>query len=285
MNMTFIIYFGRPANHEKETKMSTPSKKIAVITGASSGIGAVYADRLAKRGYDLILVARRAERLQALAAGIEKAHGVRAQALAADLGTEEGVASVERVLSSNDAVSILVNNAGIARLAPIGAAPVSDSLAQIALNLTALTRLTHAVLPGLKARNEGAIISVASVLGLHTLPISAVYSGTKAFVVAFSRGLEQELADTAIRVQAVLPASTATEVWDNSGVPLSALNPASVMSTEDMVDASLSAFDQGETLTLPSVADAGLIERYEAARGALFAATQTGQAAPRLLPA
>ena len=265
--------------------MSTPAKKIAVITGASSGIGAVYADRLARRGYDLILVARRADRLQALAASIETAHGVSARALVADLETEAGVSSVEHILSTDAAVGILVNNAGIARLAPVAASPVQHSLSQISLNLTALTRLTHAVLPGLKARNEGAIINIASVLGLHTLPISAVYSGTKAFVVAFSRGLEQELAGTGVRVQAVLPASTATEVWDNSGVPLSALNPESVMTTDDMVDAALSAFDKGETLTLPSVADAGLIERYEAARGALFAATQTGKAAPRLLPA
>lgn len=104
-------------------------------------------------------------------------------------------------------------------------------------------------------------------------------------MVAFSRGLEQELAGTDVRVQAVLPASTATEVWDQSGVPLSALNPESVMTSDDMVDAALSAFDMGETLTLPSVADAGRIERYEAARGALFAATQTDKAAPRLLPA
>lgn len=264
--------------------MSNSTKKIAVVTGASSGIGAVYADRLARRGYDLILVARRADRLQTLAAGIEASHGVRVQTLVADLETEAGVASVEQVLSSNAAVSILVNNAGIARLATIADSPLQHSLSQISLNLTALTRLTHAVLPGLKARHEGAIINIASVLGIHTLPFSAVYSGTKAFVVAFSRGLEQELAETGVRVQAVLPASTATEVWDNSGVPLSALNPESVMSTDDMVDAALSAFDQGETLTLPSVADAGLIERYEAARGALFAATQTGKPAPRLLP-
>lgn len=260
------------------------SKQIALITGASSGIGEVYADRLAKRGYDLVLVARRAERLQALAARLTEAHGVRVETLVADLETEEGLARVEQFLSSGPAVSVLVNNAGLARLAPLQASPVQNSLSQIALNITALTRLAHAVLPGMTSRNEGLIINIASVLGLHTLPFSAVYSGTKAFVVAFSRGLQQELAETGVKVQVVLPAATATEVWDNSGVPLAALDPATVMQTGDMVDAALRALDQGEQLTMPSVADAEAIERYETARVALFNASQTGLVAPRLLP-
>jgi len=265
--------------------MATSSRKIAVVTGASSGIGAVYADRLAKRGYDLVLVARRTERLQSLAVRIAKAHGVKIAPMIADLETEAGQASVEQFLSSNPAVSVLVNNAGIARLAPISSSPLQDSLSQISLNITALTRLTHAVLPGLKSRNEGAIINISSVMALNTLPISSVYSGTKAFVLAFSRGLQQELADTGVKVQVVLPAATATEVWDRSGVPLSALAPESVMSTEDLVDAALSALDKGENITWPSVADTEVIARFESARLELFATSQTGKVAPRLLPA
>lgn len=265
--------------------MPTSTRKIAVITGASSGIGAVYADRFAKRGYDLVLVARRADRLQSLKAAISTAHGVNVETLVADLATDEGQASVMQVLQTNPAVSVLVNNAGIARLAPLAGGALQDSIAQIALNITALTRLTHAALPGMKARNEGLIINISSALALHTLPISSVYSGTKAFVLSFSRGLQQELADTAVKVQVVLPAATATEVWDQSGVPLSALNPDSVMPTDAMVDAALTALDQGESITLPPVADAGAIERFESARTALFACTQTGKVAPRLLPA
>ncbi len=264
--------------------MSTSSRKMAVITGASSGIGAVYADRLAQRGYDLLLVARRGDRLQTLAATISSAHGVQVDTLVADLATEAGQASVETILASNPAVSVLVNNAGIARLAPIAGSDLQDSLSQIALNIAALTRLAHAALPGMKARNEGTIINIASALGLHTLPFSSVYSGTKAFVLAFSRGLQQELADTAVKVQVVLPAATATEVWDNSGVPLSALAPESVMQTDAMVDAALRGLDLGEGLTMPSVAEAEAIERYEAARIALFSTAQTGKVAPRLLP-
>jgi short-subunit dehydrogenase len=176
-----------------------------------------------------------------------------------------------------------VNNAGIARLSPIAETPVKDSLSQIALNITALTRLTHAVLPAFNERNEGVIINISSVLAVHTLPISSVYSGTKAFLLNFSRGLQQELASTNVRVQVVLPAMTATEIWDDSGVPLAALPPEAVMSTENLVDAALSGFDKGEPITLPSMADAGLWMRYDTAGAELFAATQTGKPAPRLL--
>jgi len=261
------------------------SRNIAVITGASSGIGAIYADRLAARGYDLVLVARRADRLQTLAASLTAKHGVQVTPLVADLATTAGQDSVADVLANNPAVSVLVNNAGLARLAPLAASTPDDVSSQLALNITALTRLTYAVLPALKQRNAGLIINVASVLGLHSLPISAVYSGTKSFVVAFTRGIEQELADTGVKVQAVLPAATATELWDPSGVPLAALAPESVMAADAMVDAALFGLDLGETLTLPSVADAALIAQYETARVTLFASAQTGTVAPRLLPA
>lgn len=264
--------------------VSTASRPVAVITGASSGIGAVYADRFAARGHDLVLVARRADRLQTLAASLAAKHGVQVTPLVADLATAAGQDSVADVLSNNPAVSVLVNNAGIARLAPLAAHSPEDVAAQLALNITALTRLTYAALPAFKQRNAGTIINVASVLGLHTLPITAVYSGTKSFVVAFTRGIEQELAETGVTVQAVLPAATATELWDPSGVPLAALAPETVMAADAMVDAALFGLDQGESLTLPSVADAALIERYETARTTLFASAQTGTVAPRLRP-
>ncbi len=263
--------------------MSTSSKKVAVVTGASSGIGAVYADRLAARGYDLILVARRAERLNALADRLATAYGAQVQVLAADLGNSADLAKVEAVLASNERVQMLVNNAGLARLRPLAQSSADDSFSQINLNITALTRLTQAVLPGLRSRNDGVIINVASVLAVHSLPISAVYSGSKAYVLAFSRGLQEELANTGVKVQIVLPASTATEIWSEgvSGVPLSALNQASVMSAEDLVDAALAGLDSGEAITWPSVGDDGLWSKFDAARSALFAATQTGTPAAR----
>ena len=262
--------------------MTNPTpKKVALVTGASSGIGAVYADRLAARGYDLILVARRADRLEALCAQVSKAHGIKAEAIVADLTKDQDLARIESVLSTHADLRVLVNNAGLARLAPVAQTSANDARSQIALNITALTRLTQAVVPAFVARNEGVIINIASVLAIHSLPISAVYSGTKAFVLQYSRGLQQELAETGVKVQLVLPASTATELWDASGVPLSALNKESVMTTENMVDAALAGLDLGETITWPSVADASLWEKYEAARAELFASTQAGTPAPR----
>jgi short-subunit dehydrogenase len=259
------------------------SKKTAVVTGASSGIGAVYAQRLAARGYDLVLVARRADRLATLAEQLTKAHGVDVRVLAADLGKDADVARVEAVLRSDASVQMLVNNAGMARLRPLLDTSVDDSLQQVALNITALTRLTQAVLPAFVSRHEGTVINVASVLAVHSLPISAVYSGTKAYVLAFTRSLQAELAHSGVRIQLVLPATTATEIWSDevSGIRLSALRQESIMSAEDMVDASLTGLDNGETITWPSVADEGLWTAYDGARAALFAATQTGTPAPR----
>src|ERR1700709_55653 len=132
-----------------------PDRKTAVITGASSGIGSIYADRLAKRGYDLVLVARRLDRLEGLADKIKKAYGVNVEVLQADLEKDSDVGKVEHLLSTNPAVRVLVNNAGLARLKPLEQAPLQDSLAQIALNITALTRLTHAILPAFRKLNEG----------------------------------------------------------------------------------------------------------------------------------
>ena len=257
------------------------SKKIALVTGASSGIGAVYADRLAARGYDLILVARRADRLEALCAQVSKTHGIKAEPIMADLTKDQDVARIEAILYTNGDLRVLVNNAGVARLAPAAQMPANDVVSQIALNITALTRLTQAVVPAFVARKQGLIINIASALAVHSLPISAIYSGTKAFVLQYTRGLQQELAETGVKVQLVLPASTATEIWDLSGVPLAALNKETLMTTENMVDAALAGLDQGETITWPSVADATLWEKYEAARSALFAGTQAGTPAPR----
>ncbi|WP_029003981.1 SDR family NAD(P)-dependent oxidoreductase [Azorhizobium doebereinerae] len=266
--------------------MSTPAsqpaqKPIAVVTGASAGIGAVYADRLAARGYDLILVARRADRLQALAATLAQAHGAQVEVLAADLEKEPDLARVEAVLAANPGIRLLVNNAGLARLAPLAQAPLADSLSQIALNITAPVRLAQAVLPGFVARNAGTLINIASVLALNTLPVSSVYSGSKAFILAFSRGLQAELAQTGVRVQVVLPGATATEIWDASGVPLAALDSRIVMTTEAMVDAALAGLDSGEAVTWPSLADPALWEAFETARATVFGASQTGQPAPR----
>jgi short-subunit dehydrogenase len=259
----------------------SPSRSTAVVTGASAGIGAVYADRLAARGYDLILVARRADRLAVLADRLTAEHGAKVQIVEADLTKDADIACVEQILAGDPAISLLVNNAGNSILAPVARTSAEQAASMVALNVTALTRLTHAVLPAFLSRDAGAIVNVGSVLSFHALPISAIYSGTKGYVMNFSRGLQQELAGTGVRLQLVMPASTATDLWDLSGVPLASLNPANVMSAEDLVDAALAGFDKGELFTLPSVEDAALWDAYDAARGALFSGTQNGRPASR----
>jgi short-subunit dehydrogenase len=226
-------------------------------------------------------VARRLDRLEALADTIKKTHGMSVEALQVDLEKDSDLAKVEKLLSTDPAVRILVDNAGLSRLQPIGQAPVQNSLAQIALNITSLTRLTHAILPAFLKRNDGVIINIASVLAIHALPVSSVYSETKAFVLNFSRGLQDELANTGVKVQVVLPALTATEIWDNSGIPLSSLKSETVMTTENLVDAALAGFDKGERITWSAVADETLWDKYDAARSTLLAVTQVGKPAPR----
>jgi short-subunit dehydrogenase len=264
-----------------ELVMPETLKPVALVTGASAGIGAVYADRLAQRGYDLILVARRADRLRTLSDTLAAAHGTKVEIVEADLTKDADVSRVEQVIRDRPALNLLVNNAGNSTLAPVARTSEQDAAAMVALNVTALTRLTHTILPAFLARNEGAIINVASVLSFHALQISAIYSGTKGYVMNFSRGLQQELAGTNVRLQLVMPASTATELWDLSGVPLASLNQAAVMTAENLVDAALAGFDKGEAITLPSVHDAALWDKFDEARTALFAATQTGEPAPR----
>ena len=259
------------------------SNPVALVTGASSGIGAVYADRLAARGYDLVLVARRIERLRKLADTLAAAHRVDVRPIQADLTDAAGLAEVEDVLRSDGRMTLLVNNAGNGKLSSTVAMADADAAATMALNVVAPTRLARAVLPAFLKRNAGAIINIASVMALHSLPVTTLYSATKSYLLTFSRGLQGEVAGTGVRVQAVLPAGTATEFYDHAGIPLSAFDPAAVMTTENLVDAALTGFDQGEEVTLPSVHDAQLWTAYDQARAALFGATQVGVPAPRYL--
>ncbi len=205
----------------------------AVVTGASAGIGKVYADRLARQGYDLILVARRADRLEALAKDLKAQYGVTVQTITADLGNAGELEKVAEAIGSDMSVTMLVNNAGTNKVGLLADSKWIELEAMIHVNITALARLTLAILPGFKERNSGAIVNMASVLGFHSYPGISIYSGSKAFVVNFTRGLQEELADTGITVQLVAPAATVSEIWDIQGYPLSALPAEIVMTTED----------------------------------------------------
>ncbi len=266
-----------------QTNDTTPQGKpgTAVVTGASAGLGRIYADRLAGRGYDLILVARRGDLLDTAASAIRARHGVTVKTLVADLGNAADLESVASAISADPAVTMLVNNAGVSTFAPVAQTSAADLATMLNVNITALTRLSHAVLPLFKQRDRGTIVNIGSVLGFHTLPISSIYSGTKAFVLQFTRGLQDEVAGTQVRVQLVLPAATATDIWELSGFALSNLDQATVMRAEHCVDAALTGLDMGETITQPSLDDKALFAAYDEARTRMFGASQTGKPATR----
>jgi len=259
----------------------TKHQGTAVVTGASAGLGKVYADRLAKRGYDLVLVARSKDKLENLATSLRADYGVAVRTIIADLSAEADLERVVSDVTADPSITMLVNNAGASTLASVTATSSAQREEMNGVNVTALVRLSHAILPKFKARDRGTLINIGSVLGFFTLPISGIYSGTKGYVANFTQGLQHEVAESKVVVQLVLPSSTATDIWEKSGVPLSGLNPASVMTADDCVDAALAGLDLGEKVTLPSVENYALYAAYEAAAAALFAASQNGKSASR----
>lgn len=242
----------------------------ALITGASSGIGAIYADRLSRRGYDLVLVARNAERLNVLAARIRDQTGQQVEIVSADLNNKADLRRVEDLLRTDTSIDTLVNNAGVGATAPLLDADIDKMEDMIALNINALTRLTYAAVPEFVSRGTGTIINIASTVAIAPEVLNGVYGGSKAYVLAFSQSLAHELKDKNVRVQVVLPGATATDFWGIAGVPVEHLPTAIVMSAEDMVDAALAGFDQGEFATIPALPDAADLAAYEAARQKLM---------------
>jgi short-subunit dehydrogenase len=261
--------------------MATSTKGIALVTGASSGIGAIYADRLAHRGYDLILVARNGARLDALAKRLAGETGRTVETVTADLNDKANVGRIEALLRTNVGITALVNNAGVGAAAPLLQSDVDKMEDMIALNVRALTRLTYAAAPGFVARGGGTIINIASIAGISPEILNGVYGGTKAFVLAFSQSLHKELAEKNVRVQAVLPGATATDFWDTAGQPVEHLPSQIVMRADEMVDAALAGLDQGELVTIPSLPDVADWQAYEAARQKLMPNLSRNTPAPR----
>jgi short-subunit dehydrogenase len=247
----------------------TTQSKTAVVTGASAGLGTAYARRLADRGYDLILVARNAARLETLASDIRSRTGRAVDVVAADLTDAAQIAVVEERLRTDESIEMLVNNAGGALLTPLAGSDAAAYEALINLNVTALTRLTIAVLPGLTARGHGTVVNISSAMALNILPVSAVYSGTKSYVLTFTQALQQELAESPVTVQAVLPGAVRTDLWDGSGVDLATFPDEIVMNVDDAVDAALAGLDAGEPVTILSLPDISDWESFEKARQAL----------------
>ncbi|QPB22805.1 SDR family oxidoreductase [Rhizobium sp. 007] len=254
---------------------------IAVVTGASGGIGALYADRLARQGYDLMLVARNGDRLQRVAAAIREQTGRTVLIVTADLTTTDDVARVAALIAEDPRITMLVNNAGVGATAPLVQSDVNAMSAMIALNVDALMRLTYAAVPAFVERDRGTIINIASIVAVAPERLNGVYGGTKAFVLAFSQSLRQELADSNVHVQVVLPGATATDFWDVAGLPVQHLPQEMVMPAQDLVDAALLGLSRKEFVTIPSLHDAGQWDAFDGARQAMAGNLSTNKPAAR----
>jgi short-subunit dehydrogenase len=260
---------------------SVQNQGTALVTGASSGIGAVYAERLAARGFDLLLVARDQERLEAAASQLRAAHGVQVEVLKADLTQKDDVLKLEQRLRSDSSISLLLNNAGVAADGLLANADLDELERLIQLNVTTVTRLASAAAAGFSKAGRGTIINIASVVALFPERFNATYSASKAYVLSLTQSLNAELQGTGVQVQAVLPGVTRTEIMERSGIDASQIPADMIMEAGEMVDAALSGLDQGELITIPSLPNASEWEAFMAARHAMAPNLSRSTAATR----
>jgi short-subunit dehydrogenase len=229
---------------------------VALITGASSGLGAVFARRLAAQGYDLVLVARREEQLAALAAELQHRHSISVEILAADLSRPADVERVESRIAAIEGLDVLVNNAGFGTTGRFAEVDLAKSLDMIQVHVTACMRLCRAALPGMVARRRGALINVASVAAFTPMPGNANYAATKAYLLTFSKALHAELMGTGVKVQALCPGFTYTGFHDTSefdGFKRSQIPAIMWMTAEDVVAASLKALKRNQAVCIPGL--------------------------------
>lgn len=250
-----------------------------LITGASTGIGAIYADRFAARGHDLVLVARDKGRLETLAERLRQDYGIAVDVLPADLTQDNDLLTVEARLRDDTRIETLINNAGIAQTGSF-IEQTSDSIDRlIALNITALTKLANAITPRLVQKGSGSIVNIGSVVSLAPEFQMSVYGATKAFVLFLSQGLHLELSPKGIYVQAVLPAGTYTELWDRAGIDITDFSE--MMKVDELVDAALIGFDRRELVTMPPLHNAARWDELNTARHNLLADIKQAEAAER----
>ena len=265
----------------------TDSRPCALVTGASSGIGAAFAERLANDGYDLIIVARRRDRLDDLAVKIQQRHSVKVEALIADLTKPASLRTVEKRIADESALEMLVNNAGFGGYMPFVELDPDKAEELINLKVLAVTRLTRAALPGMLAHGRGAIINVSSrlafsaPLGSGQLPKRAVYAGANAYINAFSQLVQSELAGTGVQVQTLCPGVVATEFHSHVGADTSRFPAAIVMQAEDLVDASLKGLKLGEAICIPAMEDENLLAQIQESQKLFFENTRGSTPATR----
>jgi len=241
------------------------ARPVALVTGASSGLGHAYARQLAEGGWDLVPVARRAARLEALAARLGSDGEVAVEPLVADLADPAGLAAVEERIASG--VDLVVNCAGFAGYMPFAELPAETADTLIDVHVRAVTRLTRAAVQVMLPRRRGVIVNVASLLAFSESAVlgrfnRATYAACKAFVVTFTQLVAQEVRDHGIRVQVCCPGAVVSEFHDVAGVP----RPPAAMSPEEVVTASLRALDAGEVVCVPGLEDPTVVERYHEAQ-------------------
>ncbi|NSY52096.1 SDR family NAD(P)-dependent oxidoreductase [Agrobacterium tumefaciens] len=252
---------------------------IALITGASSGIGAVYARRLAARGHDLVLVARATDRLETLAAELRQTYGIAVENITADLTDPTQLGTVAERLKAEPSIDILVNNAGAGLLGGFTSADPAAMETLLRLNVVAPTLLASAVIAGMVERGSGSIVNIASVLALLPEYSHGIYAATKSYVLTMSQSLAAEVSSKGVYVQAVLPAATRTEIFERAGGDINRVQ--NLMEVEDLVDAALIGFDRKELVTIPPVPDVAAWDAFEQARGVLAAGFSNSEPAAR----
>ncbi|HWA22976.1 MAG TPA: SDR family oxidoreductase [Caulobacterales bacterium] len=252
----------------------------ALITGASSGIGRSYAEQLAAAGYDLVIVARRAERLNELAAALMDAHGAGVEVLPADLSEAAGVRKVVERIASGAPLALVINNAGFATRGPLATLDPEAFDSMLAVNITAVTHLSIAALKRMTADGAGAVINIASGTVFMQMPGNAGYGASKNYVTALTRHMQVETAGANIRVQLLVPGIVATEF--HSRMPTRPqFPPHLVMSADDVVRASLRALDMNEPVCFPSLPDIKDWDAYVAAERQIAAGASRDKPASR----
>jgi uncharacterized protein len=236
-----------------QTAAVQDTRRRAVVTGASTGLGAVFATALARQQYDLIIVARSRERLEALAGHLRQSYGIAVEVVVADLTHSTVLRTVEERVAGDNALELLVNNAGFGTTGPFVRLDPEQEEAEIRLNVLALVRLTRAVLPGMIARGSGAIINVSSLAAFAPGPYDATYSATKAFVNSFTEALYEELCGTGVHVQTLCPGFTYTEFQQRAGIDISQIPTFAWMTPEAVVDASLRALQRRQVVCVPGL--------------------------------
>lgn len=256
------------------------TKGSAVITGASSGIGAAFARRFAGQGYDLLLVARREDRLKSLADSLKADYGITAEILVADLGKADDLGVLEQRLEK-DPASIVINNAGAGGLGPTSAIGPDVQEAVIQLNILSVVRLSLAALSGFRKAGKGTLINISSILAFGPSAGAATYSGSKSFVLNFTQSLQMEYADSPFRIQVVLPGPIRTEFFTSQGMSDSVFPDSAFITADALVDAVLAGLDAGEQVTIPTLQTPGIMDDMEALRSRFVGEVIQGRIAGR----